>query len=164
VRNGLGLHVYQLSSSAAEKILLYCELLPANIIHSKANQTVFVNNTLYVTLTILVKVSLLVFYLRLFPQRKFRIACWIVLAYILAGSIAWLFTLFFQCLPISANWNIYAKDPNCHNVQIIQYLSAAMHISQNLLILLLPLPIVVKLKVDLRKKVSLVAMFSLGAL
>lgn len=60
----------------------------------------FVKNTVAIT-----KLSFLFLYLDIFPQRKFRIICWVLIVHISAGLIALSFTTIFQCAPVRFSWD-----------------------------------------------------------
>lgn len=60
---------------------------------------------LYTLCTQLVKTAVLIFYMRLTPSRKFKIACWVVLVLITMGSIGTLPPIIFSCNPISTMWD-----------------------------------------------------------
>lgn len=51
------------------------------------------------------KLSILVQYLRIFPNKGFRVACYILMGIVSAYSIATFFTSIFVCIPIESFWD-----------------------------------------------------------
>lgn len=60
----------------------------------------FVKNTVGIS-----KLSFLFLYLDIFPQKKFRIICWVLIVHISAGLVALSFTTIFQCSPVRFSWD-----------------------------------------------------------
>ena len=89
--------------------------------------------------------------------------------YVLASFIAgvWvvnIFTTIFQCRPISAAWNIEIQpaDKQCMSVMKVYYFSTAFSILTDLLLCIIPLPLLWKLKLPRREKVIVTLIFGLG--
>ncbi|KAJ5787486.1 hypothetical protein N7457_002476 [Penicillium paradoxum] len=57
------------------------------------------------------KLSFLCLYLRIFPQRAFRVTCYGGLGVIAAWGLAYLFLTIFQCDPMASFWDITVKNP-----------------------------------------------------
>lgn len=53
----------------------------------------------------LIKLSLIMFYLDVFPTRSFKIAGWIVFWYISVNTLIIFLLTVFACTPVSAFWN-----------------------------------------------------------
>lgn len=107
----------------------------------------------------------LCFYLRIFPNQRFRIAAYAVMAYIIVFTIVALFLQIFQCFPVSSIWESWKGNfgsYKCLDVNLMTIVVAANLIGQDVVILLLPLPLLVQLNMTWRKKVSIILMFSLG--
>ncbi|KAI0998903.1 hypothetical protein K3495_g9293 [Podosphaera aphanis] len=143
---GFGTHVYQLNPELVGQIL----------------KLFFIAENLYAVEVIVIKVSLCCFFLRIFPQRIFRICCYSLIIYMAILAAVWVLLLVFQCKPITSNWNINIEHPRCYNIQIYSYVGAAAAMSQDACILALPIPLVLQLKISTRKKIGVIIMFSLG--
>jgi hypothetical protein len=52
----------------------------------------------------LVKISCLTYYLQLFASPRFRIVLYYSLAFVIAMTIATIFSVVYECLPIESNW------------------------------------------------------------
>jgi hypothetical protein len=118
---------------------------------------------MYIVLLLLTKVSILLFYLRVFPSRGFRKAGYSMLAFVVLSGVIILFCQLFQCHPIRFNWDKSARDGKCLNVNALTYAHAGLNIAQDILILLLPIPWILRLKLQTHQKIGLVIMFQVGA-
>ncbi|KAF2728065.1 hypothetical protein EJ04DRAFT_450090 [Polyplosphaeria fusca] len=110
-----------------------------------------------------VKISILLFYKRIFSigNEKFAVAVWITIA--LIGAWTWLFFLLviFQLDPVSGAWT---------GVGRLRFDSAALGLGQvgtsiglDLLVLCFPLPVIHKLQLSTKKKWAVGTIFWLGA-
>ncbi|KAK0105147.1 hypothetical protein ONS96_004549 [Cadophora gregata f. sp. sojae] len=125
----------------------------------------FWDEIFYVLILGLCKVSILMFYLRIFPHQEFRTACYVILVWVSLNTIVFSFLTLFQCIPISTNWNGWEKKGGrdvCLNLNAQSFASSGINIAQDVAILLLPIPWLVTLRVTLKKKLHVLFMFSLG--
>ncbi|KAG4414879.1 hypothetical protein IFR04_012017, partial [Cadophora malorum] len=121
----------------------------------------YIGELSYLTTMPLIKLSILSFYLRIFPRRGFQITVWIMIAFVASAGVAFVVTGMVQCLPIGGSFDrsIRAK---CLDLNAVAYANAGIGIFQDVLILLLPFPEIVYLNMRTRKKVILILMFLLG--
>jgi hypothetical protein len=70
----------------------------------------YVTNAAYHTTTALIKVSLLLQYLRIFRQGILRYICIILLVLVASWGLAFSFLAWFPCLPVSGFWNRTASS------------------------------------------------------
>lgn len=77
--------------------------------------------------------------------------------------LASLLGFFFSCQPFSYNWNSN-QEGHCHDKLKFWTAVAAAHMVIEIIILLLPLPMVWKLQLPLRRKFGLSVLFALGIL
>lgn len=110
-------------------------------------------------MTYLTKVSLVLLYLRIWPgstqQSSFRITCWIVLSFLLATWISTTLATIFACDPISYAWNsVIGEKGTCINRQNAVYAYAALNIAYDFVVLLLPIPRLLRLKVSTGEKIG----------
>lgn len=111
----------------------------------------------------LTKASILLLYLRLFVQKPFRLLCWILLGFVTAYGIATTLASTFQCNPIPRAWN-KALPGKCLNTTIFWYTNAGFSILGDIIILVIPMPVIYSLKLRLNQKISLMFVFALGFL
>jgi hypothetical protein len=125
---------------------------------------VYLCEVFYVITISLIKVSILIFYLQVFPTRNFRNQCWTVLAFVVSSSFVFTVTTIFQCHPVSYVWNKNIHGGKCVNFNSVTWANGAVNILQDLLIIVLPISEVRKLQLGQKKKIGLYIMFGLGGL
>jgi hypothetical protein len=124
---------------------------------------VWVDEIIYIVALMLTKVSILLFYMRVFPSRGFHMLCNTLLGFVvLAGTVILLCQLL-QCLPVRFNWDKSIHNAKCINVNALTYAHAGINIFQDVLILALPIPWIMRLKLQPNQKIGLVIMFQVGA-
>ncbi|KAL8749864.1 MAG: hypothetical protein Q9184_006635 [Pyrenodesmia sp. 2 TL-2023] len=114
-----------------------------------------------------IKVSILLFYRRLFPEentsKKWRICH---LALIVASVVCCLISVFgsaFACTPVALIWDYTIEGGHCINLAILARFTCITGFVTDLLILMLPIPIVWSLQLDPSKKVGVCGVFLLGS-
>ena len=112
----------------------------------------------------LVKLSLLVMYLRIFPTKNFRIGSYILGSMTIAWVIAINFVSIFQCTPVKKAWLGTAIDGTCINLKASFIGNAVPNILTDVAILCMPVAQVLKLQVTNAQRASLLFMFLLGGL
>ncbi|KAK5662876.1 hypothetical protein OQA88_6287 [Cercophora sp. LCS_1] len=138
---------------------------------SSANLTIsikffYIAETFYLSIITLTKISILCFYLRIFPNYRFRIACFAVMAWVAVSGVVFIFLQIFQCTPVAYLWDGWKKGAfgpfRCSDLNTLAFTSAAFSIGQDMVILILPLPLLARLDVSRRSKLGIMFMFSLG--
>ncbi|KAH7313000.1 hypothetical protein BKA65DRAFT_558216 [Rhexocercosporidium sp. MPI-PUGE-AT-0058] len=107
------------------------------------------------------KASILLLYLRIMPQRLYRIMIFSLLTIVGLFAIATTIAGIFQCIPVDKAWN-KKKPGHCYNLVEAWYSNAVFSIVTDILILMLPMHMVYKLQRDMREKLLLYAVFGLG--
>ncbi|OCT45585.1 integral membrane protein [Cladophialophora carrionii] len=123
---------------------------------------VWVDEIFYIVILMLTKVSILLFYMRIFPSRGFQILCNTMLAFVVLSGVVVLLCQLLQCLPVRFNWDKSIRGAKCINVNALTYGHAGINIFQDVLILALPIPWIMRLKLELNQKIGLVIMFQVG--
>lgn len=132
---------------------------------TKTLKLFYIDEIIYFVLFGLAKLVFLFFFLRIFPQRRFRVIVYIVMAWVIIGTIIITFMLIFQCHPVDYLWNGWldlSAPHKCVDVNALVVSAAAMALAQDVVILVLPMPLVMKLNTTFRKKMGIMLMFSLG--
>ncbi|KAL9586743.1 MAG: hypothetical protein Q9212_000689 [Teloschistes hypoglaucus] len=145
VDGGAGLHKDQLSS---DELRVFWKSMFAVIISWPIAQSA-------------TKISILLFYLHLFPTRKFRLAAYSLLVVLSAWALEQILATLFLCQPISYNWN-GSIDGHCGSVAVNCIAGAAINTLTDIIILILPMPIIWRLQVPLRNKFILSLIFGFG--
>ncbi|KAI1857934.1 hypothetical protein JX265_010964 [Neoarthrinium moseri] len=125
----------------------------------------FIDESFYLALLALCKIAILCFFLRIFPNRWFRYTVFGTISFVALSALIFIFLQIFQCLPVYYNWEGWKGnfgDHRCINVNTLTYSAALIAILQDVIILILPLPLLIGLNTSWRKKVGIILMFSLG--
>ncbi|KAI2628239.1 hypothetical protein GGS21DRAFT_492888 [Xylaria nigripes] len=126
----------------------------------KSLYTLFV---LYITSRDLVRLSILLLYLRIFGHIQLaRRLIYFSFGMIIACSIAFDFAVIFGCTPISHFWTSWDGEHkgHCINNNAIFWAGAFVVIAIDIWIILIPLPFIAKLKLSLRKRILSAIMFA----
>ncbi|KAE8443717.1 hypothetical protein EG329_001397 [Mollisiaceae sp. DMI_Dod_QoI] len=124
-------------------------------------------HSLIVTVGIsLIKLSVASFLLRLVPGKGYKIFLYCMIAFLVAFTCSSAGTLIFSCVPIRASWDA-ASEPNAKcfsnaTFTAIGMFNSCVNIVTDVLFATLPIPMVWNLQVNLRTKLSLIAILSLG--
>ncbi|CAH0050885.1 unnamed protein product [Clonostachys solani] len=110
------------------------------------------------------KLSLLVFYLQLSPQKWFKMATWATIAIIIGYTIGINLPLIFACQPIQKSWDATITHGHCLNLPSLYIATAVANIVSDVILFILPLPMVVGLHIPRRQKIGLVIIFGIGSL
>lgn len=110
------------------------------------------------------KVSIILFYLRIFPEKKFRRVAWAVLTLCLAAMIAFVLSSVFECTPITRSWTGWdgEHEGHCTHINAQGWANAGVNIFFDLVTIALPLPQIFRLKMSPRQKAGILLMFGLG--
>ncbi|KXJ88073.1 hypothetical protein Micbo1qcDRAFT_214612, partial [Microdochium bolleyi] len=119
----------------------------------------------------LLKISILLFYLRVFPQQNFRRVVWATLAFTACFGLAFSLAQIFKCWPISYDWrqwndrgSINGQGPGgkCVSTIAVARSHGIIGIALDVWMLLLPLQKVRELKVSSKRKLAIASMFAVG--
>jgi hypothetical protein len=117
---------------------------------------------LYSIALFLVKVSILLLYLRLFPSPPFILACRTI-AGIMAAFLVWtVFGFMFMCMPVSYFWDRAIENGSCIDMRIVSFTNAPWNILTDFVLFTLPVKTLWKLDLPRRQKVGLVVLFTIG--
>ncbi|TVY80510.1 Satratoxin biosynthesis SC1 cluster protein, partial [Lachnellula suecica] len=73
-----------------------------------------------------------------------------------------LFTTIFLCVPVNAFWKMNKAGARCINLTFLWFFNAATNILTDVVIILLPLPAIMALKLSTKQKIGLMIIFMLG--
>lgn len=109
----------------------------------------------------LFKISILLLYRRVFAVRWLRITVDVNVAFITAFTIALVGKDVFACTPIRRQWTPDLPG-SCIDLQATYYWASALFLLTDLIILILPQPLVWRLQISRRQKFGLTLIFCLG--
>ncbi|KAJ8113025.1 hypothetical protein OPT61_g4751 [Boeremia exigua] len=125
----------------------------------------YVLEVLYFFHITLLKLTLLFFFLRIFPKRIIRNLLKGTIVFTILYGLAYVIVAIFQCQPIShywTNWDKEHNDGHCININALAWSNAIISIVLDVWMLVLPLYEVFKLQLSWRKKISVAIMFLVG--
>ncbi len=99
--------------------------------------------------------------MRVFVERRLRIACMILMGAFYVWTAANLIALLNICKPLQAFWRP-AKDRACHNQGAVDIFICVFNAASDLLLIVFPMRSVWKLQMKRSQKVKLAAVLSLG--
>lgn len=109
-----------------------------------------------------IKACMLLMYTRLtLGLRDGRMVRWLA-AYVATGWFATELAFFTACRPFSGYWALPPPDPQCTTLANYAIVQASFNISSDILMLGIPIPLIVRMKLPWRQKIVLVFIFSLG--
>lgn len=111
------------------------------------------------------KLSVLLFYRRIFQGKIFDIASWTLIILVSIWTIAFFFTNLFVCLPV-VPWNVPGATVfaggECMQATEMFLAQSYADFSLDFLILILPLPLIAKLQMRLSRKIQICGVFLVG--
>ncbi|KAJ6179618.1 hypothetical protein N7519_010079 [Penicillium mononematosum] len=150
-RGGLGYHLEYVAQTPSKLVIL--------------QKGLYANQILDFPFTVApAKISILLFYVRIFPVHKFQIFAYIVGAVVLGHGIGVLLAAVFQCSPIAYTWDKTIVGGSCFNQEAFFRYVSPPNILTDVLVLIMPLPYVWKLHAHVGHKVALTGVFLLGSL
>ncbi|KAF2450775.1 hypothetical protein P171DRAFT_378100 [Karstenula rhodostoma CBS 690.94] len=121
-----------------------------------------VAQVLYVTSLTAMKLSVLMFYLRIFTVRILQIATKVFIGGIICWGVAFILYMLLVCRPIEANWIFTMTPTNCGD-QIAMYTSLiALNMITDFFIMVFPLYTIWNLQMRTAEKLALTISFCLG--
>ncbi|KAF8854103.1 hypothetical protein BDZ45DRAFT_806100 [Acephala macrosclerotiorum] len=126
-------------------------------------KTLWISIIVYYISLALVKISILIQYLRIFSNKSTRITIWAILAFVNAYSLITMFASVFVCYPIRYFWEkTYTGPSNCLDQKALWFSNASLNIFSDLAILIAPMPALSSLRLPRRQKIGLMFIFALG--
>ena len=119
------------------------------------------------------KMSIVLFNRRLtaFTSSRWNLVHWVYFAGILICGLVSCCLVIFNCHPVGAHYNLIIlaeaaekKDLKCLDQKKLQVALRALHIGTDLALLCIPIYVVTGLQLPLRKKIQMVALFSIGSM
>ncbi|KAJ4004266.1 hypothetical protein NW752_011880 [Fusarium irregulare] len=109
----------------------------------------------------LAKISMLLFYLRIFVHRWFRRCCFTLIGLVTCYTIAAVTLSILQCNPIIGAWD-KSMNPTCIDLEKFWLANAGYSIGTDVLILLLPMHPIFTSKLSCAQKRGLIVLLTLG--
>jgi hypothetical protein len=128
--------------------------------------TFYAIEILYFAEVALMKLSLLFFYLKIFPGTTVRRLLWATVVFDVCFGALFVLLAIFQCHPISFYWESWDGEHQgtCLNVNGLGWSNAVISIALDTWMLALPISQLVSLQLHWKKKVGVAMMFVVGTL
>lgn len=146
-QNGLGHHVWIPISAEETQIQL---------------KALFAGEVLYNLSQILIKISVLMQYRRIFLDELTRLICFWLILFLTLWGITQEFLVAFACIPVPLF--IASMADKCISSSTVWYLTSIMNIITDFVIFLVPIPAIRNLALQLRQKLLVMSLFCLGFL
>ncbi|KAF2799237.1 hypothetical protein K505DRAFT_266182 [Melanomma pulvis-pyrius CBS 109.77] len=127
-------------------------------------QTLFVTELIYGLLMALEKTAILLLYLRLFQiHRWVRLTTYALITFIWMWGIIESLVAIFQCKPVAFQWNKNLEGTCIDQIAYYRYVRVP-NVVHDIVMLVLPMPVVWKMQIAVRQKLALICIFSLGSI
>lgn len=111
-----------------------------------------------------IKISVVHFYITIFrSNRIFLTVAYVVMLYVVALGVAIVSSDLLTCRPLSLEWDLH-RPGACNHRREFTIAFNSCNIGTDLIIILLPMPLVWGLRMDARRKIELTVIFALGCL
>ncbi|KAF2772862.1 MFS general substrate transporter [Teratosphaeria nubilosa] len=119
---------------------------------------------LYQPALLTLKASILAFYLTFSAtHRTFRWACIATLIVVLSGGFSLTMVTIFQCVPVSATFQVITPpNAKCTDIVTLYLSSAPLNLTTDFALLFLPMPILTGIRLPRKQKIILIVTFSFG--
>ncbi|KAK7187414.1 hypothetical protein DPSP01_002538 [Paraphaeosphaeria sporulosa] len=124
----------------------------------------YIMEIMYFAQITLLKLSLLFFYLRVFPGKPVRRVIWATVIFNSLFGAVFVTVAIFQCRPISHYWNEWHGETpgTCININALGWSNAAISIALDFWMLAIPISQLLDLQLAWKKKVGVALMFCVG--
>jgi hypothetical protein len=124
----------------------------------------YIQAMLYMLPTMLSKLCLLIFYLKLENRHLwYQVSVWGTIVLTVGSNLGILFSIAFACKPIRMSYDITFTDGSCIDREALFKATAIFAIITDIFIILIPIPMVITLHLSLRKKLGLIGLFTIGS-
>ena len=110
-----------------------------------------------------IKLSILALYYRIFIYETFQKIVVAVATFVVLWLITIEIPVFLICRPLQAFWNPRLSG-NCLDATAMIYYITTSNLVTDLVLFILPVPVIIRLHTPMRKKVALCIVFSIGIL
>ncbi|KAB8226401.1 hypothetical protein BDV33DRAFT_226894 [Aspergillus novoparasiticus] len=148
IKNGYGVHVWDLHLD---------KITPFKKQYDLAEEDVYALGVWFV------KTAILLFYLRLNPEKRFRQMTFAIMGFVAFYSLLSILIFTLGCNPVQAMWDVTIKDAKCVDQFAFVYANAAFNVFSDLVTLILPIKICWSLQTSLRQRMLLMVVFGTGS-
>jgi hypothetical protein len=150
VVGGLGHHEAAIAMSDPAKLIVWSKF-------------VLVIPLVYLAAVVFPKLAILAIYLRIFTKKPYRVTCWVLAGLLIANWIAVTITGLLICRPLAFLWNRSIIGGHCYNINAWFRWGSLVNILTDLVMLILPLPVVWGIQTSRKIKFALTVTFATGS-
>lgn len=110
------------------------------------------------------KLSILASFLRIFTKKAYRVPTYILMVIVSLTAIAGVITSLASCRPFSARWDPDLFITSCIDAPRFWFGLCVPNVATDIVMLILPMPIVWKLNISTKQKVILSGVFLTGGM
>lgn len=129
------------------------------------SQSFFINMLFYTATRFLIRASIILFYVRVFPpsptSKLHSILRWTMVFNVLY-NLGFFFAVVFQCNPVNMYWTGWDGPKQCGDANLLAWLAATTGIAFDVWLLVIPFPQLLALNLHWKKKLMGGLMFSVG--
>ncbi|KAM0551201.1 hypothetical protein ACHAPJ_008543 [Fusarium lateritium] len=133
----------------------------------ETTKLLYVYSYIFCTAVFTTKISILLFYRRVFSRGglSFKLSFWFGTFLVGAYPVTFMFTMGFCCTPLSHYWTqMEGTEGACIDVSQFFVILAVVNLVTNFLVLFIPVPEVLKLHMSREKKAAVCGILALGGL
>ncbi|KAI5859277.1 hypothetical protein GGS23DRAFT_586416 [Durotheca rogersii] len=166
----IGLSITQIIATEAGGLGSHQELVDGQVAHTTQlyvyEKTKYTYQLLGTVGLWVIKLSVLLFFRRIFSVRSFRVINDVFIGITVAWGIAFTFTVALQCTPVSTLWEKFEIEygDSCITVQPFYFSLAISDLILDVVIFILPVPHLWQLQLPWREKVGVAGIFLLGSI
>ncbi|KAG2416238.1 hypothetical protein HFD88_007431 [Aspergillus terreus] len=148
IKHGYGMHIWDLH---VDQVIIFKQ-------YDLAEEDIYALGVWFV------KTAILVFYLRLSPEKRFRKLTYAIMIFVAVYSLLSILLFTIGCIPVRAMWDVTLMDQaKCIDQLSFVYANAAFNIFSDLATLILPIKICWTLQASMRQRVLLLVLFVMGS-
>jgi hypothetical protein len=161
----LGVHIWELTGNQVNFSLNVSGTSLSSVVCGilTSSQLVNITSILYCPFLALAKFSLLFVYLKLSALRWWRICIFASMFLVVSYNIALMIPLIFACKPFMKTWDVSILEGNCIDRTPVFMATAVMNMVTDILLLVLPIPMVIELQMPRVQKAGLICAFGVGS-
>ncbi|KAG9246623.1 putative integral membrane protein [Calycina marina] len=127
-------------------------------------QALYITVILYNMTQLFYKLSIVAQSYRLFTTSSGKRAMEVLICWIIACGIGTVFASIFACIPVQKFWVVALKTGHCSDNAILNYTISSFNILNDLFLLSIPIPFLVKLQLPKKERIVLGSVFATGAI
>ncbi|KAJ5609503.1 hypothetical protein N7528_010070 [Penicillium herquei] len=152
----MGLDIVEATSGMG----MHLKDIPPNILERQM-KAFWLTIPFYNAAVLCAKASILMQYFRVFPTHRMRVVCWIMITILgIYGTWA-VISAFLNCIPVAKFWDDSISG-FCLSKPGLWFSNASMHITTDLVILIIPIPALIAIDIPRKQKAALMILFALG--